>query len=53
MMLYQARNIGIIFQDAYGLTQLVLPNVRAAQDTPALRRRVGTARMRLAYPKPA
>jgi hypothetical protein len=32
-MLYQAGNIRIIFEDAYGLTQLALPQVRAAQDT--------------------
>ena len=34
MMLYQTGNIRIIFEDAYGLTQLDLPQLRAAQDTP-------------------
>ena len=36
MMLYQAGNIRIIFQDAYGLTQMVLPDVQAARDTATL-----------------
>jgi hypothetical protein len=33
MMLYQAGNIRIIFEDAYGLAQLDLPQLYAAQDT--------------------
>jgi len=45
MMLYQARNIRIIFQDAYGLTQLSLSPTFGP-----LKLRPRPARMRLAYP---
>ena len=33
MMLHQPGDIRIVFEDAYGLTQLALPYIRAAQDT--------------------
>jgi hypothetical protein len=36
MMLHQTRNVRIVFENEYALTQLVFPHVRAAQDSATL-----------------